>query len=256
MNDKIIVKIESNEEFKILIDEVIEKTKLKIRKNIFDASVLNDNKKQLISYYENERQKILKKLKKDSWSFRVNFKNDDIKINKEDYDQLFIYTSWEYDYLERIKGFKEYDKEYYLEQTKSIKKDLFKFHKLRLKDIKNNIWLSFFNLNIKELKGDTKENETNDFYPFKDAEKYKIFSEYVKLHIIEPYLDFSYLYQRLLEKEFIKYIKQKAFMKWLFDNDFINEKTFDSFNIKGQFYSLKKATTLQRENNFNNLFKL
>lgn len=153
MSDYWIEKIEDREDFEFLIDEVIEKTKLKIRKNIFDASVLNDNKKQLISYYENERQKILKKLKKDSWSFRVNFKNDDIKINKEDYEQLFIYTSWEYDNLERIKGFKEYDKEYYLEQAASTKKDLFKFHKLRLKDIKNNIWLSFFNLNIKELKG-------------------------------------------------------------------------------------------------------
>ena len=85
MDDKIILKIENDEDFKILIDEVIEKTKLKIRKNIFDASVINNNRKQMISYYENERQKILKKLKKDSWSFRVKFENDDIKINEEDW---------------------------------------------------------------------------------------------------------------------------------------------------------------------------
>jgi hypothetical protein len=96
----------------------------------------------------------------------------------------------------------------------------------------------------------------NDFYPFEDIEKYNIFIKYVKLHIIEPYLDFSYLYQRLLERKFIKYVKQKDFIKWLFENDFINEKTFYSFDAKGQFYSLNKSTTPQRENNFNNLFKL
>ena len=252
MDDKIILKIENDEDFKILIDEVIEKTKLKIRKNIFDASVINNNRKQMISYYENERQKILKKLKKDSWSFRVKFENDDIKINEEDYEQLFIPTSYQYEYLEQIK----WNKEYYLEQTIRIKKDLFIFHKLRLKDIRNNILLSYFNLNIEELNEGKKETEINDIYPFQNVRNYEYFHEYVKLHIVEPYLDYSYLFQRLLEKEFIKYIKQKEFMKWLFENDFINEKTFNYFDVKGQFYSLKKATTPQRENNFNNLFKL
>jgi hypothetical protein len=149
MDIEIIAKIESNGDFKILIDEVILKTKSDIRKNIFDSSVLNNDREQMVSYYENERQKILKKFKKGSYSFRVEFDKDSIKINIEDYEQLFIYPTYIYDYLEQIK----WNKEFHLEQTIKEKKDLFKFHKLRLKDIKNNIWLSYFNLNIKELKG-------------------------------------------------------------------------------------------------------
>jgi hypothetical protein len=130
--------------------------------------------------------------------------------------------------------------------------------------IKDYLFVHFINLHLNEYENGGLNAQKivfqfpkdNDIYPFKDIEKYNIFLEYVKLHIIEPYLDFSYLYQRLLEKEFIKYIKQKDFINWLFENDFINEKMFKSFYTKGQFYSLKKATTPQRENNFNNLFKL
>jgi hypothetical protein len=174
MDSDIIAKIESNEDFKILIDEVIEKTKGDIRKNIFDASVLNNDRKQMISYYEKERQKLLKKFKKDSYSFRVEFDKDNLKINKEDYEQLFNYQTYIYDYLEQIK----WDKEYHLEQTVKKKKDLFKFHKKRLKDIENNIWLSYFNLKIKDYYNASTEIENNDFGVFKDKES-KQFFEYL-----------------------------------------------------------------------------
>jgi hypothetical protein len=147
MNTAIIEKIESNEDFKILIEEVIQKTKLDIRKNIFDSSVLNNDSKQLISYYQNERQKILKKFKKDSYSLRVEFDKDDIIINTEDYEQLFIHPNCIYDYLDQIK----WNKEYHTEKRIKEKKKLFQFHKLRLKDVKNNIWLSYFNLTIEQL---------------------------------------------------------------------------------------------------------
>lgn len=180
MNTAIIEKIESNEDFKILIEEVIQKTKLDIRKNIFDSSVLNNDSKQLISYYQNERQKILKKFKKDSYSLRVEFDKDDIIINTEDYEQLFIHPNCIYDYLDQIK----WNKEYHTEQRIKEKKELFQFHKLRLKDVKNNIWLSYFNLNIEQLTDIElkKKQKPNPFFDpiFENIESKQFFEFLIK----------------------------------------------------------------------------
>jgi hypothetical protein len=166
-----------------------------------------------------------------------------------------------------VNGFDfEIDKEEFESSLWILKNDLFEGNELKkenakyltkyFNDLYKSIWIAFYNSKIEELKGYKKDKPLNTIYPFKEIENYNVFLKYAKLHIVEPYLDYSYLYQRLLEKEFIEYIKQKDFIFWLFDNDFINKKDFDLFDEKGQFYSLRKSTTPTRENNFNNLFKL
>lgn len=121
-----------------------------------------------------------------------------------------------------------------------------------LKQIELSVKIRFFKDKIEQLKSN---EDDKDFFPFIDVDKFNLFKKYVGQHIVDYYLDYSYLYQRLSERKFIKYIKQKDFMKWLFEKQYINEKTFDSFYTKGQFYSINKSTTSQRENNFNNIFK-
>jgi len=91
---------------------------------------------------------------------------------------------------------------------------------------------------------------------FKSDVTFECFDEYTKKHIIEPYKDYGYLFQRLLELKLIYSIKHKDFIEWLFKKKYINAKSYEEFKIKGGFYSLGKATSIDRENNFNNIFNI
>lgn len=80
------------------------------------------------------------------------------------------------------------------------------------------------------------------------------FEEYVKNYIIEPYADYSYLFQRMLKLKIIKPITHLDFAEWLFENNYITEITKDEIIKNRGFRSLEKSSSLQRENNFNNIF--
>ncbi len=45
-------------------------------------------------------------------------------------------------------------------------------------------------------------------------------------------------------------------MKWLKDEEFIKSNTYNEFLIKNQFYSLGKTGSVNRINNFNNVFNI
>ncbi|WP_040279354.1 hypothetical protein [Psychroserpens damuponensis] len=96
----------------------------------------------------------------------------------------------------------------------------------------------------------------NAIHIFKKIETYNQFIEFTEKHIIEPYLDYSYLFQRLKYEELIHHTSHSDFMKWLLSTEFITEKNYDNFDSKGCFYALSKCTNSNRENNFNNIFKL
>ena len=93
-------------------------------------------------------------------------------------------------------------------------------------------------------------------FPFKKLSDLEIFSMYVDENIIDPYLDFSYLFHRLLNEKLIFPLSQKKFFIFLLEKGFIIEKNYKSFCEKGQFYSFSKCSSTPRENNFNNLFGL
>jgi hypothetical protein len=248
MGKKIIYDIRSIDDFKIIINEVIDKTQIEIFKNTFDVKVLISDDKQLINYFESKRIELLKKFKKNSFSLRISFDQNTIKINDEDYDQLFLLPTKVYDWLNQIKWSKE--------EFINEKKDLNKYYKKRLKDIKNNIWLSYYDHKILELKEVASNVFKNEVYPFHKLETYDLFCEYLKNHIVVPYNDLSYLFQRLEHEKLIEHVTHRYFFKWLHKREFILKKDYDFFFEKGQFYSLEKSSTPQRENNFNNQFDL
>lgn len=82
------------------------------------------------------------------------------------------------------------------------------------------------------------------------------FNNYLKLHIIEPYVDYSYLFQRMLDENIIVKTKHLDFANWLYENKYINENIKDLIIKNSGFRSLKKSYSTQRENNFNNVFNL
>lgn len=82
------------------------------------------------------------------------------------------------------------------------------------------------------------------------------FNNYLKLHIVEPYVDYSYLFQRMLKENIIVKTKHLDFINWLFENQHISENIKDLFIKNNGFRSLSKSFSTQRENNFNNVFNL
>lgn len=92
-------------------------------------------------------------------------------------------------------------------------------------------------------------------YFFKDQIIFNYFKSYREGHIIDPYIDYSFLFQKMLDKQFIKNISHKYFMEWLKDNNYISENILDEFLNKENFRTLEKSFSNQRDNNFNNIFK-
>lgn len=90
---------------------------------------------------------------------------------------------------------------------------------------------------------------------FTDYYSYSCFKLYVEYFIVEPYVDFSYLFQRMKEEGYILRVKHRDFIYWLYKNNEITKQSFERFIEQGNFRSLKKAFSVQRENNFNNTFK-
>ena len=111
---------------------------------------------------------------------------------------------------------------------------------------------SFIN-KLREEGIDVSENP----YPliFVSGTVYHKFLEYTKKHIIDPYLDYSYLKKRLEDEGLIHRTKDNEFMKVLFKGmKVINERDYDKYLLKNKLTSLGKSNSEQRLNNYNNIF--
>lgn len=94
-------------------------------------------------------------------------------------------------------------------------------------------------------------------YPllFTSGKVYNDFISYTSKHIIDYYIDFSYLKKRLEAEHLIHKTKDNDFMKIIYDDmELINETDYRDYKIKNKLSSLYKSTSANRENNFNNTF--
>jgi hypothetical protein len=69
----------------------------------------------------------------------------------------------------------------------------------------------------------------------------ELFEAFAKLHIIDKYIDFSFLFQQMKFNGYILDIKHVKFMDWLLENEYINPKEHETFLIEKSFRSLKKC---------------
>lgn len=99
-------------------------------------------------------------------------------------------------------------------------------------------------------------SENKNIEPFRNKTYLDNTKIYIDSHIVEPYTDISYLFQRLKIESFIEPVKHLDFAKWLKLNNFISEKPYKDIEIRGGFKSINKCSTPQRENNFNQVFNL
>ena len=98
-------------------------------------------------------------------------------------------------------------------------------------------------------------NQNSILSLFKNIEVYHCFLEYQN-YILEFYTDYSYLKKRLEQEKLIHYHKDNDFMKIVFsDFNLLSEKNYNQYCITGKLKSLTKSYSVQRQNNFNNVFK-
>jgi len=232
--------IKNFEDFRRVLKISIDNTKELLKIKYEQAVIITANREGLIDYFEDEKRKLINEISLNSNLIRVDI--NEFNVNEEDLSNLIGFVR----------------NQFFIKQQNRyvISKENTKYLTKYFNDISNSIWISFYNTKVNDLKGNLSGVSENNFYPFKELKNYDVFCIYVADNIIEPYNDFSYLFQRLLYQDLIYPTTQKKFIEWLLNNDFINQKKYDFFMEKGQFYSLRKSTTSARENNFNNLFKL
>ncbi|THV56436.1 hypothetical protein [Chryseobacterium candidae] len=91
---------------------------------------------------------------------------------------------------------------------------------------------------------------------FKEKSVYKQFIKYAKKHIINRFIDYSFIFQKMKHHEIIHNYTHFKYIDWLRDNNFITDKDYEEFVKNAGFRSLSKSSSEQRENNFNNIFNL
>jgi len=98
--------------------------------------------------------------------------------------------------------------------------------------------------------------DTDNPYPllFISGEIYSKFIEYTSNHIIDYYLDYSYLKKRLENDQLIYRVKDNEFMRIVYEDKKITERDYKDYSDKHKLVSLKKSSNANRENNFNNIF--
>ena len=108
---------------------------------------------------------------------------------------------------------------------------------------------------IKFLEG--KFNNEHNPLPllFTSGKVYNEFISYTSSHIIDYYLDYSYLKKRLEAEGLIHRTKDNDFMEIIHDDmGLINDSDYQNYKIKNKLSSLNKSFSANRDNNFNNTF--
>ena len=88
------------------------------------------------------------------------------------------------------------------------------------------------------------ENQQNPFpliFSGIDNKTFTLFETFTKEHVIDPYVDFSFIFQQMKYNGYISDIKHVKFMNWLKENQFINDKEHADFIYQNSFRSLRKC---------------
>ncbi len=74
-----------------------------------------------------------------------------------------------------------------------------------------------------------------------DTKTFALFETFTKQHIIDKYIDFSFIFQQMKYNGYISDVKHVKFMNWLKENQYINNKEYSFFIEQNSFRSLKKC---------------
>jgi len=77
---------------------------------------------------------------------------------------------------------------------------------------------------------------------------FTLFEAFTNNHIIDKYIDFSFIFQQMKHNGYILDIKHLKFMEWLNKNNYLTEKEYEDFKVKNSFRSLSKCAVGTRLN--------
>lgn len=149
---------------------------------------------------------------------------------------------------------KNYNKEFIYNYLSILKKEI---NDKKIDIIDNspigpkNVTDDFLNWIEKQLiEIELKETNIKNPFPkiFIDYKGYLIFEKYLKDHIVTPYKDLSFLFQKLNSENRLTRIKHMEFAEFMLENKFIKEKEFLIISDKKGFD--KKSESEQRLNNY------
>jgi hypothetical protein len=107
-----------------------------------------------------------------------------------------------------------------------------------------------------KLKTLTSRDKVNPFPTlFTSYDIFEKFLEYTDEHILDAYIDYSYLKKRLEAEGLTHRMKDLEFIEFLYRDMKLSDSLYEDFIAKGKLIALKKSSSVQRENNFNNIFK-
>lgn len=131
----------------------------------------------------------------------------------------------------------------YLPHAYELEKKFKKFIKIKAVEpkVKKNI--------IKKSDFIFEENPYPDIFTGIDNKNYLIFKSFTEKYIIDRYNDFSFIIQKMKNEKRITRISHFDLMKWLRENNFISENTFETFIKKGTF-TTKALQKAERQNSY------
>ena len=179
------------------------------------------------------------------------FTEDNFDADENDFIEGYINSQQEiidesFTYTIKLDGYES------LELIQFVHQDFFEEF---IRSSKNKI--EFLENRLYVLNASTIQVDEDNPYPriFISTDIYLKFIEYTSTHIIDYYLDYSYLKKRLEHENLIHRVKDNEFMKILFEKmKLIKQKDYDKYYLINKLSSLKKSSSVNRENNFNNIF--
>jgi hypothetical protein len=90
---------------------------------------------------------------------------------------------------------------------------------------------------------------------FLNKDTYLKFCDY-KIYIKDEYIDYSFLFQKMLSLNLIYHVPHKIFFEWLDETCTLKDSTRDDFFKNSGFRSLSKSSSNLRVSNFNHVFKV
>lgn len=114
-----------------------------------------------------------------------------------------------------------------------------------------NLITSFFP-NVLESTPATTPKDYDDSV-FINYESESLFREYMENHIIDPFIDVSFIFQQMKADKLIRGIKHLDFAEWLKNKGLISDKEYSKIYENRTFRALRKCTAGHRQNNYFNL---
>jgi hypothetical protein len=74
-----------------------------------------------------------------------------------------------------------------------------------------------------------------------DNKAFTLFETFAKRHVLDKFIDFSFIFQQMKFNGYISDIKHLKFMKWLHENNYLTNNEYSFFIEQSTFRTLKKC---------------